>query len=231
MGADCGISESVAHRHVKELEAAGLIRRTKRLTTQGRQTSNTIEFLWLPLEHLRGVKSDSPEHARGAVNDTPEVGLRGVKSEGGEGVRNDTPSLVNEAIVNTHTTRGAGNDTPGSETERKSEREGNALFSSGWDGTGWDEPEDFEAWWTELVRKHPNKNRNAVAKTKAVELIERGDLKRAEFEEGYSVLATSDRWTDQNGRYVPNLYQFFEDRLWKFTEAPETGRPNRMLLA
>jgi hypothetical protein len=49
---------------------------------------------------------------------------------------------------------------------------------------GWESPKLFEDWWTQLLRKHPNRNRNAAAKVFVIEPIQKGTLKRHEFEDG-----------------------------------------------
>ncbi len=91
-----------------------------------------------------------------------------------------------------------------------------------WPSGGWGSPEEFEAWWSELVALHPNKSRNGVAKTKALELIATGQLRRADFDEGYAALreASGDRWTEQRGRFAPNLFTLLDDALWKHAPPP-----------
>jgi len=84
---------------------------------------------------------------------------------------------------------------------------------------GWESSEEFEIWWMQLVCKHPNKNRNGAAKTLATKLVRNGTLTRTEFEKGYAALTNSDRWREQNGRFVPNLWQLLDDRLWKHASA------------
>jgi len=86
-----------------------------------------------------------------------------------------------------------------------------------WPMGEWESADDFETWWARLVWAHPNKNRNAVAKTKAIELVMAGALRRKEFDEGYAALraANGERWTEQRGRYAPNLWQVLDDQQWK----------------
>lgn len=87
---------------------------------------------------------------------------------------------------------------------------------------GWSDPEDFTDWWDELIRKHPNRSKNAVAKSRAIEMILDGTLERSEFEAGYSAVAKAnrDRWAEKRGQYAPNLFQFLDDRAWKFAPEP-----------
>ncbi len=50
IGADIGgVVERLVRRYLGELEKAGLIRRTPRMSAAGRQTSNVVEFLWRPV--------------------------------------------------------------------------------------------------------------------------------------------------------------------------------------
>jgi hypothetical protein len=100
-------------------------------------------------------------------------------------------------------------------------RSGEASAARSWPMGGWKDPEGFEVWWRDLVRQHPNKNRNAMARLKVLELIMSGQLERAQFEAGYAALraANRERWAEQNGRFTPNLWQILDDLAWKF--APE----------
>jgi hypothetical protein len=86
-----------------------------------------------------------------------------------------------------------------------------------WPLGGFDSGEDFETWWGSIVADHPNTNRNAVAKTKALELIVAGKLNRVEFEGGLRALreAAGDQWAKNHGQYAPNLYQLLEDESWR----------------
>ena len=95
-------------------------------------------------------------------------------------------------------------------------------------GAGWDSPEEFEDWWGNLVRNHPNRNKNGIAKAKALELIADGRFNRAEFEAGYEALALSnqERWREQSCRYAPNLWQLMDDRFWEF-QMPPTCKSGR----
>ncbi len=89
---------------------------------------------------------------------------------------------------------------------------------------GWQNREDFDAWWGDLVRGHPNKNHSTAAKAKALEQIRAGQLERTQFDKGYAALRAinANRWAEQNGRYAPNLLSILEDCLWKFSPRPAT---------
>lgn len=90
-----------------------------------------------------------------------------------------------------------------------------------WPTGGWSSEADFEAWWRDLVWKHPNRHHNSTAKAKAIQLIWNGKLTREEFDEGYSRLKASSlaRWAAENGRYAPNLIRLLEDAMWKYASA------------
>jgi len=125
-------------------------------------------------------------------------------------------AAANGAAASASTTSIRGNQTsPASEPPPR----------ANWPMGGWESPEDFETWWAQVVRGHPNKNRNACAKTKALELTMAGELARPGFEAGYAALRErdGDRWTEERGRYAPNLWQLLDDRAWKY--APDTGPP------
>jgi len=96
-----------------------------------------------------------------------------------------------------------------------------------WPMGGWESAEDFETWWRRLVQQHPNKGRNALAMSKAVELVFLGVLKRSDFETGYQTLAerNRERWAAENGRYAPNLWTLLEDRAWTFERAGPSHPP------
>ena len=93
---------------------------------------------------------------------------------------------------------------------------------------GWTGPEEFESWWVDLVKRHPNRNRNAVARARAIELVRDRLLIRSEFEAGYKshLEANGERWTQDNGHFAPNLYSFMDDRMWKLAPiiAPKAPR-------
>lgn len=91
-----------------------------------------------------------------------------------------------------------------------------------WRAAGWSGPEEFEFWWLQVVTNHPNKYRNAVAKTLAIELVAGGTFTREKFESGYAKLFESKRkdWTEQGGKYSPNLYEIIENRLYEFAPEP-----------
>jgi Helix-turn-helix domain len=208
LATDIGCSTRVVIRHLNELEAEALIRRTMRLSPQGRRTSNTIEFLWRPLEELRGDENDTAERRRGDE----------IVRDGGD--ENDTP--VGDEIVRVYVNEAPKNEAPLTKELRGDE---NDTAQRLWNGTGWDSPEDFEAWWAELVAKHPNRSRNGLAKNKAVELIVAGEFTRARFETGYESLAEAglERWTEQGGRFAPNLWTILDDRLWTFQAPAKTA--------
>lgn len=86
-----------------------------------------------------------------------------------------------------------------------------------WPCGGWASEADFDAWWIPLVRRHPNRNRNAEAKRKALDLISTGVLTRGEFDAGYAAAESraGERWTEQYGRFAPNLSRFLDDRAWQ----------------
>jgi hypothetical protein len=94
-----------------------------------------------------------------------------------------------------------------------------------WPIGGWENAEDFEIWWTRIVRDHPNKSRNGVARTMAIELVMTGTLQRTEFESGYAALrrANEQRWAKEHGRCAPNLWQLLDDQAWKYE--PDAGAP------
>lgn len=94
---------------------------------------------------------------------------------------------------------------------------GNPLAAAGFDF-----PEDFERWWNALVAGHPNRNKNAVARTRIMESVLLGNFDRGKFQAGYERLkAGSPQWTEDGGRFAPNLYEIIANDLWKF--APPNG--------
>lgn len=202
-----GVSERRVRGYITELEQHRLIRRRPRLNAKGRRTSNEIEFLWVPLEELSWDAGVLP---RGA---SPDAGVRGREDKSGA-LSPDAGVLRTKSIERSHIERTQESpDASVLPTQRRVE-----IFNEDrWEGTGWKGLEEFETWWSGMVRKHPNKNRNGLAKTKAIDLIEQRVLKRGEFELGYSALAAAnaDRWTEQNGRFATNLWDLLEDRLWQ----------------
>ena len=99
-----------------------------------------------------------------------------------------------------------------------------------WEKAGFPDSEDFEIWWSEIVRNHPNRNGNAQAKNAAVDLVMRGRLLRSEFEAGYSKLAAahSGAWSREHGRFSPNLLTLLQDRLWEFDPIRENTLAERI---
>lgn len=90
-----------------------------------------------------------------------------------------------------------------------------------WPRGGWISPEDWEAWWTSLVARHPNPNLNRSALGVAMEYLLHGQLAREAFEHGYECHAS--RW---DAGFEPNLFQFFKDRMWEFNPRPRAESRN-----
>lgn len=99
-----------------------------------------------------------------------------------------------------------------------SEKEKNQNVAALWLNSGFASPDDFEAWWLQVVGNHPNKSRNTHAKMAIFELIVGGTFSRTEFEEGYAQLRESkdSEWTKEGGKYCTNLFEIVHNRLWKF---------------
>ena len=75
-----------------------------------------------------------------------------------------------------------------------------------WEKAGFPDSEDFEIWWSEIVRNHPNRNGNSQAKTAIADLVIKGRFVRSEFEAGYSKLAAAHNGPGpEHGRFAPNL--------------------------
>lgn len=91
---------------------------------------------------------------------------------------------------------------------------------------GFESAEDFSAWWDALVERHPNRNKQAVARSRCMEAILARNFSRDAFNDGYGALAEAsrERWQEERGRFCPNLYQIFEDGLWKYTP-PKAEKP------
>jgi hypothetical protein len=87
-----------------------------------------------------------------------------------------------------------------------------------WLEAGFEGPEAFEVWWDRVVQEHPNRNRNTFAKNLLWPLVQTGQFRREEFEQGYAKMraAAGEDWTKQNGRFCTNLYEIVENKLWRF---------------
>lgn len=103
-------------------------------------------------------------------------------------------------------------------SKSSSEKEKNQEVAALWLNAGFAGPEDFDVWWLQVVENHPNKTKNAYAKSELFELIVNRQFIRGEFEDGYSQLSESkgDEWTKEAGKYCTNLYEIIHNRLWKF---------------
>ena len=111
-----GVGERAAQRALRELQRFDppLIRAIFRKDKNGRQTSNEYVFIWGPI--LEGVKNDTP-----VKNDRVE----GVKTDGEEGVKNDTRSLTEGSLTEgsksaaptSSSNRGAHTDPAGSDDD------------------------------------------------------------------------------------------------------------------
>jgi len=82
-----------------------------------------------------------------------------------------------------------------------------------WKPAGWESPEDFQAWWVQLVRGHPNPKANGLALQDATQKILAGKLPREAFERGYA----RHKATWEAG-FEPNLYDFVKDSHWELPE-------------
>ena len=99
-----------------------------------------------------------------------------------------------------------------------------------WEKAGFPDSEDFEIWWSEIVRNHPNRNGNSQAKTAIADLVIKGRFVRSEFEAGYSKLAAAHNgtWSREHGRFAPNLLTLLQDRLWEFDPIREKTLAERI---
>lgn len=236
IGSDIGgINKRSVQRYLDELETAGLIKRVPRLDPAGDQTSNLVEFTWLPIDELRkkltatGVMAlVTPPH--GATDTTPWRYRH--QGDGAGDTRGDGAGVTLTKSILTKPLERTPNPSEEDAGVRAQVRNGTSQESSVhrfghsmgepsdiWSAAGWDGPEAFEPWWAELVRRHPNRNRNGTARTKVIELIQAGQFRREEFEAGYEALADAhrDRWAEEGGRYAPNLFAILDDGLWRFT--------------
>jgi Helix-turn-helix domain len=209
-----GIPERRVRGYIAELETAMLIRRQTRVNTTGRNSSNLIEFLWRPLEEL-----------------SPDAGVRRRRTLVSGGRR----TLVSSRTNTDRTKPIERTPNPSEEDARVQDKEPGCAPEKRpndrsvdsmdiWSAAGWSGSEEFETWWADLVCHHPNKSRNAVARTRALELIQTGSLNREAFEFGYKALAEAkrERWRTEGGRFASNLLAILDDGLWRFTpSAPE----------
>lgn len=121
--------------------------------------------------------------------------------------------------VSNDTSNDRANDHPRayeSESESASESSSGGAGGNPFLEAGWSSSEDFEVWWDDLVKKHPNRNRNAVAKSLAIDQLRLKRWTREAFECGYVAIrkTAGNRWSDDNGSFAPNLYAILDDRLW-----------------
>ncbi len=214
---EMGVSVATIGRQLEELVNAEFIRRVRR----GRGRTALCQFLWHPaLESCERAHSDSAK-------------MRGQEAPKSAELRHQEEAqtaqeCVPDSAILRHTIKE--DKIPLKDSlaavrvcESPLRRERPSFFKrqqhSDWPCGGWQDLEDFELWWQRVVDGHPNKNKNGIAKTKALELLFAGVLKRTEFDEGYlnARTAAGERWTEQHGRYAPNLWQFLDDMAWKFT--------------
>jgi len=231
MAMELGKSAKQIGRDIARLEAVHLIAHGKR---DGRK-SNTYRFLFhasferTPMSVQNAVAGDfeqTPVTVQ-TENDPPARLLANGHPRPVKPDLNGHPRPTNQKEFNqeTHTPENSGEaeDTEASERPESRQAPRRVLVLHpppvDWQSCGWEGPEDFECWWSRIVQGHPNKFRNGAARTKAVELIMAGQLRRLDFERGLAGLATAnaDRWAEQRGRFATNLWQILDDGLWKFT--------------
>ncbi len=201
---EMGSSEATIGRQFEELIGAAFIRRIRR----GRGLTSRCEFLWHPV--LAACQRTTADSSKVSAQETVMTAhfCTSDRSEVSGGYKEDKTPLQ---------------DSLTTERAREVTEQPKPVLHfpqhqrSDWPQGGFDGPDDFEGWWDHLVRDHPNKNRNAVAKTKALEMLIAGQLNRVAFDEGYlsARTAAGERWTAEHGRYAPNLFRFLEDQLWK----------------
>jgi len=226
-------SKQVA-RDLAKLESIGLLGHKN---SDGRK-SNTYFFLFHPDFERTSMSSQTgpvrqveqtPVSVQMESNGTGSSDLNGHPRPVTSSL-NGHPRPSNQKVVNqqSHTPQHYESSEEGTKPSTGPRASANSLREKqtpprrGFPAGGWNSPTDFDAWWTQLVRIHPNRNSNALARTLAMKLIAAGILKRSEFDDGYSALATSqvDRWAEQSGRYAPNLHKLLEDRLWQHARDP-----------
>lgn len=108
LAGDMGTSRATAKRAVRELEAAGLLKRIGRLTVKGDADSNQFDLI--PLPRGSGHTDPTPGHTdpTGGVTRTPEVSNHKSASEGPEnrqGSRRAQPAVSRDEAI--HFTREA----------------------------------------------------------------------------------------------------------------------------
>ena len=87
---------------------------------------------------------------------------------------------------------------------------------SQWAAAGFEDAEDAETWWQALLRKHPNRGRNAHARGVWLEQVMAGQFDRTEFERWYQEqIPTWADWAQRNIQ-APNLHAVFSDAAWRF---------------
>ena len=195
--------------HVRQKTAE----RTKRWRQSKRYGDSIVASRDATERHVTAVtQSDpiaSPSAAPSAETHSPSV--RGARE----------PSAKAETLQNAPETTG-GTQSPhlppvNSTARAQTPGNGNPLLAAGFNS-----PEDFDGWWTELVGAHPNRNKNAVARSRVLEAVITGNFNRVKFQEGYARLkAGSPEWAEDRGRFAPNLYEIVANDLWKF--APPNG--------
>ncbi len=243
---ELGRSSKQVARDIAKLESVGLIGHRRR---DGRK-SNTYFFLFHPdFQNVPGSpRSDSTsataqvderdafertsESVQAARPDSDHSDLSGHPRPVSSSL-NGHPCPPNQQVANRQP-HVQGRSRPFEAAPRVGERAGSKTRTNlggaaplAFREAGWETLECFDGWWTQLLKKHPNQNRNAAAKVLAIELIQKGILKRGEFEDGYAAFAAanSERWVEQNGRFAPNLWQFLEDRRWLHTRMPPGFTP------
>lgn len=83
-------------------------------------------------------------------------------------------------------------------------------------------PEQANAWWNNLVANHKNRNGNAAAYGRWMELVRVGQFKREPFEAWYRT--QGEKWDGYT--QWPNLDKILHDAEWRFPQVPvmATGR-------
>lgn len=88
-----------------------------------------------------------------------------------------------------------------------------------WAHAGFEGPEDFAAWWTEVYRNHPTRGEPRIAEDYARQAILAGTLERHGFEEVYAACRSSGAWQRAQGRFIPKLSTWMNDKGWMFPPA------------
>lgn len=225
LAADLGRSVRQVKTWVADLEAFGLIRHRRRgRGSGGRGLENEYTFLWhriyeLPTSPRLHVMQCNPH-----VFEVQDSTILKCKNQ----------HLLYKEETRTEETRtpSADRDAGPPDAQPSPEDSTSAHGSSEgkpqppprpWPAAGWANRADFDSWWSALVRRHPNRNHNAEAKRKALDLVFAGVLTRAEFDPGYAAAksAAGDRWEEQHGRFAPNLSRFLDDGAWQQQPAQE----------